>query len=191
MNWIENPWNFCHSVLCGLVCSGLGSRIACVGGDCWRMICSQVRSIQMVERGLRFSPTFLSTVDVQRSFFILALFLGKGFVYEEEIVTNEEFLKVSCTVTAGSWEWPCNCFLSVGPRSQRWNRIRCRRTSDCNVLWEVKHACEHPDWEVGAWPIGHPELLRHKRRSSPVLSGGERAAWSLKMLFFLGHVWAY
>ncbi|MXQ88838.1 hypothetical protein E5288_WYG012188 [Bos mutus] len=31
--------------------------------------------------------------DVQSSFFILALFLGKGFVYEEEIVTNEEFLK--------------------------------------------------------------------------------------------------
>lgn len=44
-----------------------------------------------VERGLCFSPTFLSTVDVQRSFFILALFLGKRFVYEEGIVTNEEF----------------------------------------------------------------------------------------------------
>ena len=61
-----------------------------------------------VERGLRFSPTFLSTVDLQRSFFILALLLGKGFVEEEEIVTNEEFLKVGCTVTAASapasWE---------------------------------------------------------------------------------------
>ena len=61
-----------------------------------------------VERGLRFSPTFLSTIDLQRSFFILALLLGKGFVDEEEIVTNEEFLKVGCTVTAASapasWE---------------------------------------------------------------------------------------
>lgn len=44
-----------------------------------------------VERGLHFSPTFLLTIDVQRSFFVLALFLGKGFLYEEEIVTNEEF----------------------------------------------------------------------------------------------------
>ena len=74
----------------GLVCSGLGSGFACFGGDCRRMICSQVRSIQMWRGGYVSHPPLL-TIDIQRSFFVLALFLGKGFLYEEEIVTNEEF----------------------------------------------------------------------------------------------------
>lgn len=80
-----------------------------------------------------------------------------------------------------------NLFFSsplVGSCSQCWNRICCCWASDCNVLWEVKYACEHSDWEMGTWPNRHEELLWNKRRSSSVLSGGKSVTRKLKLLFF-------
>lgn len=72
-------------------------------------------------------------------------------------------------------------FPSTGPRSQRWNRVCCCWASDCNVLWKAKYAREHSDWGVGTWPDRHSELLRNKGGSSPVLSGGKRAARNLNV----------
>lgn len=73
--------------------------------------------------------------------------------------------------------------LSAVSCSQCWNRICCCWASNCNVLWEVKYACEHSDWEMGIRPNRHKELLRYKRRGSSVLSGG-KCCQKVKPLFF-------
>lgn len=74
--------------------------------------------------------------------------------------------------------------LLIGSCSQCWDRLCCCWASNCDVLWEAEHACEHSDWEMGAWPNRHQELPGNKGRSSSVLPGGKSVARKLTLCFF-------
>lgn len=67
-------------------------------------------------------------------------------------------------------------YLLLGSCSQCWNRLRCCWASDCDVLWEAEYACEHSDWQMGAWPNRHQELPWNKGGGSSVLPGGKSVA---------------